>query len=44
MQRHEAPQRDRVAEERRRQRRLTWRLSLAILFLVVLIAAVMLGR
>jgi hypothetical protein len=42
MQPHEGPRRDRDAEERQRQRLLTWRLSLAILFLIGLLAAAML--
>jgi hypothetical protein len=43
MQPHEGPRRDRDAEERQRQRLLTLRLSSAILLLVGLIGAVMLG-
>jgi hypothetical protein len=43
MQPHEGPRRDRDAEERRRQRRLTGKLVLVILILVGFIAAVMLG-
>jgi hypothetical protein len=42
MQPHEGPRRDRDAEERQRQRRLTWRLLSAILLLVGLLAAAML--
>jgi hypothetical protein len=44
MQPHEGPRRDHNAEERRRQRSLTWRLSSAILVLAGLLAVLLLGR